>query len=76
MVRSASPEPFIKRLVCTMCKERFDVHYVKDPVKPSTYTVTVTCRKCSHAIRVTIDDQAAARGEWTVEWPGLTPAGQ
>jgi hypothetical protein len=69
MVRSASPEPFVKRLVCSVCKARFDVRYVKDPVTPNVYAVTVTCKKCSHANKVAIDDVAAARGEWTVDWP-------
>lgn len=62
-------EPFVKRLVCTMCKTRFDVRYVKDPTLPSVYTVTVACRKCQHPNRVSIDGAAAARGEWTVDWP-------
>ena len=69
MVRSASPEPFVKRLVCTMCKTRFDVRFVKDPTTPNVYGVTVPCKKCSHANKVTIDNVAAARGEWSVEWP-------
>jgi len=67
------PEPqstsFVKRLVCSLCKTRFDVHYVKHPTAPSVYTVTVPCQKCQHANRVPIDGQAAASGEWTVSWP-------
>jgi RNase P subunit RPR2 len=62
-------EPFVKRLVCSQCKTRFDVRYAKDPRTPNIYTVTVPCRKCQHANRVPIDAGAAARGDWTVDWP-------
>ena len=73
MILPSIPDPpsetFVKRLVCTMCKTRFDVRYVKDPTAPSVYAVTVPCQKCQHANRVPIDGGAAARGEWTVDWP-------
>ena len=73
MFLSSIPEPpaapFVKRLVCSQCKTRFDVRYVKHPTAPSVYTVTVPCQKCQHANRVPIDSEAAARNEWTVDWP-------
>jgi RNase P subunit RPR2 len=62
-------EPFVKRLVCSQCKTRFDVRYVKNPTLPSVYTVTIPCKKCQHANRVPIDGQVAANGEWSVDWP-------
>ena len=64
-----SAEPFVKRLVCTLCKSRFDVRYVKNHTAPSVYTVTIPCQKCKHANRVSIDGDAAGRGEWSVDWP-------
>jgi hypothetical protein len=69
MVRSASPEPFVQRLVCTVCKTRFDVLYTKDPTLPKVYGVTVPCQKCNHANKVPIDGAAAATGEWSIQWP-------
>jgi RNase P subunit RPR2 len=73
MILASIPDPpsapFVKRLVCTQCKTRFDVRYVKNPTAPSVYTVTVPCRKCQHANRVPIDGAAAASGDWTVDWP-------
>lgn len=62
-------EPFVKRLVCSLCKTRFDVRYVKNPTAASVYTVTIPCKKCQHANRVSIDHDAAARSEWSVDWP-------
>jgi RNase P subunit RPR2 len=59
-------EWFVKRLVCTSCRRRFDVSFLKDPTMPSLFNVTVACESCKHQNRVTIDESAAASGDWKI----------
>lgn len=59
-------ESFIKRLVCSACRRRFDVEFENDPTTPSLYAITVTCESCKHPNRVTIDESAATQGRFKV----------